>query len=313
MRALILAARAETASGNAVRGVEHAQRALSLSPDNEWAWRVLALALSDAGRFDDARDAAARATALAPDNWRAHLQAAAVDVKAQTVTFETQAAATRAVQLAPNEPLTHLTLGNVALAKGYLNAAEDAYRRALALDPQLESARNNLAVVSLRQGSLGEAAAGFVDLLSDSPTSVQARGNLLASVARMLARVRLVLGAGVFGTVLVWFTTREQAQVSDGSALAAQLGMLLFVVGVGVAWIVLATRFVSGAGVRSRLIVRAVWRFDRRQSWTALLAAATYAVLVVAALQPTGAGVWGMAAIVLYATLTLIARRGRRT
>jgi hypothetical protein len=52
----------------------------------------------------------------------------------------------------PQDPLTRIALGNVALARGELEAAERAYAEAVHLDRQNVPARNNLAEVLLRRG-----------------------------------------------------------------------------------------------------------------------------------------------------------------
>jgi tetratricopeptide (TPR) repeat protein len=314
VHALCLQARARVDSGDAAGGVESARRAISLAPENEWAWRLLAIAESDAGNHAVAVDAAARAREIAPLTWQTHVQVAAVDIKAGTVTRDTLAAALRAVELAPENAHTHLTVGNVHLAQKSLKDAEAAFRRALALDPQLESARNNLAVASLRQGATGTAAASFVDILAANPASDLARRNVLAAIAATVARGRILLGAGVLGSVAL-----RNASLSASSSAAAvdtRFATILVVIAIGVGWTVLGVRFVAGAGIRLKQILRAAWRFDRWICWISLIGLASYCALIVAAVSPAAtSGTWVTAAVLSYAVLigcTFVRRAKRR-
>lgn len=313
VRALCLTARALIDAGDRAQAAASAQRALSLSPENEWAWRLLAIARTDAGQFDAARKAAARAREIAPWNWQTHFQVAAVDVSAKHVTPATQAAASRAAELAPNEAMTHFMVGNVALANKDLTGAEKAYRRALALDPHMPAAQNNLSLVIMRRGATGAAAAGFVDILANDPTSELARRNTLAAIASTVAQARFVLGAGVIITSMVHVAALTQGG-GTGYSESAQFGGAMVAAGVGLAWIVLGVRFVAGAGVRLRRILRAAWRFDRWICWIAALALAVYAALVLAAAMPASGDGWGQLAILLYVCLLglTFVRRARR-
>jgi Tfp pilus assembly protein PilF len=316
VRALCLHARALVDSGDARRGAESARRAVSLAPEDEWAWRVLALAESDAGNHHAAAGAAARARELAPLTWQTHMQAASVDLVAGTATRATLAAALRAVELAPHQAVTHFMVGNVHLAQHSPKDAEKAFRRALALDPQMESARNNLAVASMRQGATGAAAAGFVDVLAANPVSDLARRNVLAAVAATVNRGRILLGAGVVASVVLRNASIAAAEGSSSvAALDAKVATILVVIAIGLGWTVLGVRFVAGAGIRLRQILRAAWRFDRWICWIALLGVAVYAALIVTAVSPTGSsGVWLTGALLCYAVLILCTyiRRSRQ-
>ncbi|MGN6760656.1 MAG: tetratricopeptide repeat protein [Leifsonia sp.] len=316
VRALCLYARALVHAGDARRGVETARRAVSLAPDGEWAWRVLAFAESQAGNHQAAVGAAARARAIAPMNWLTHLQVATVELKARTVTPDTLAAALRAVEMAPDEAIAHYTVGNVLLAQKAPKDAEQAFRRALALDPHMTSAQNNLAIASMHQGATGVAAAGFVDILAANPASDLARRNVLAAIGATVARLRILLGAGVLAS----FALRNASLSADGadsfaSAIDVRLATIVVVLVIGIGWTVLAIRFVAGAGIRMKQILRAAWRFDRWICWIALLALVVYGSLIVAAvLQEPASGGGATAAVLCYAVLLLctFVRRSRR-
>ena len=101
------------------------------------------------------RRAAARPDAGAPDAGRYVEAAAALEavghIDAARVAY--QAAAIRW----PRDALPRLALGNVALARGDLAAAESDYRRAIELDRGNAAAHNNLAEVLLRRGCVSAA------------------------------------------------------------------------------------------------------------------------------------------------------------
>ncbi|MEN0083377.1 MAG: tetratricopeptide repeat protein [Leifsonia sp.] len=282
VKALCIMGRALCETGETEEAVRSTRRAVSLAPSDEWAWRVLALAFASNGDHTEAREAAERAIEIAPDAWRTHLQRAVVDLRAGKADFATQTAALRAVELAPGEAQTHYILGNAALARRSWDAADAAYRRALAIDPQLEAARNNLAVVALRRGDNGTASAGFVDILAQNPGSVTARRNVLAAVANTIWRARFIVCFVVPIVALCelgWrWSPPGQRTVSHIGALSISI-MLTVTVGLGLAYLVV--RFTRGSGVRLRPVLRAVRVFDPLQLWIASAIVLTYAALVV--------------------------------
>ncbi|WP_431278630.1 tetratricopeptide repeat protein [Leifsonia poae] len=312
VKALCLMGRALCETGNTEEAVSSTRRAVSLAPANEWAWRVLALALASNGDHIEAREAARQAVAIAPDSWRTHLQLATVDLRAGHVDFETQTAAMRAVELAPNEAHTHYTLGNVALATRSWVAADGAYRRALAIDPHLQAARNNLAIVSLRQGDNGAASAGFIDILAENPSSVTARRNVLAAASNTIWRARFIVGFIVPVVALCelgWrWAPSSQRTLSHIGALS--LGIALTVI-IGLGLIFLIVRFAMGTGARLRPVLRAVRLFDPMQLWIATGIVVTYAALVMSMITDSGA--WLSATVIAYVAVlaTTYARQGR--
>ncbi len=92
----------------------------------------------------------------APDPQRFLAAAAAAESAGQLPLAE--AAYRAAVERWPGEALAPLGLGNVAYARGEARAAEQWYRRAVALDGESLSALNNLATVLAERGDCAEAA-----------------------------------------------------------------------------------------------------------------------------------------------------------
>jgi tetratricopeptide (TPR) repeat protein len=84
----------------------------------------------------------------------------------------------------PRDALPRLALGNVALARGDLAAAESEYRQAIELDRGNVAAHNNLAEVLLRRGCVSAARSGLEIALE-----LAATGPLAAAVEDTAARV----------------------------------------------------------------------------------------------------------------------------
>jgi hypothetical protein len=84
----------------------------------------------------------------------------------------------------PRDALPRLALGNVALSRGDLAAAEIEYRRAIELDPGDAAARNNLAEVLLRRGCVSAARSE-----TEIAAALAGTGPLAAAVDDTAARV----------------------------------------------------------------------------------------------------------------------------
>ena len=82
----------------------------------------------------------------------------------------------------------HNSAGNTFLARGQLDQAADAYRRAIGLDPDLAEPHYNLGIASDRLGDLEQAAACYARAIRLKPAYAQAHLNL-GSVYRRLGRL----------------------------------------------------------------------------------------------------------------------------
>jgi Flp pilus assembly protein TadD len=128
-----------------------ARRAAELSPAAAKHWHVLGGALSDAGQFEDARQALERATSLSPA-WAApwvELGTACLEAK------DAKAAANaleRALEIDPAQPRAWNNLGRAYLDERRVDDAESAFKRALALQPDYALAFANLARVAALHG-----------------------------------------------------------------------------------------------------------------------------------------------------------------
>lgn len=130
---------------NAVEDAERLLRhALSIAPNMDMVWRGLARVHSERADYNGAEAAAERALALAPDNpdcWimLGTVQAWGLRPEKARESFE------RALSIKANQPRAALSLGHVLKTIGERQACEQAYRRAIELNPDLGEAWWSLA------------------------------------------------------------------------------------------------------------------------------------------------------------------------
>lgn len=220
---LCLMAQACLGVGDKQAAIAAASAACRSAPDDEWAHRLLALALARSNRYDEAWQVADRAIRLDPGSWRTHLVRAQVDAITDRITAGTESAARTAVRLAPHESECHRMLGNVLLAQGRQAQAEAALREALRLDPQSAPARNDLARVHIRRRDLGRAAAGFADAAALNPADQVAAGNLVVVGAKALRVVHLIMWVVliVVGRLVAETHGSHRAEVAIGFGVSA--------------------------------------------------------------------------------------------
>jgi len=130
-----------------VRGV------LTEEPHHPTAHAFLALALSQQGRHDEARDAAHEAVRLAPEHWFPHYVAGQVHLRARRPD-EAVAAAEAALAVAPEQASVWELLARAHVPMGRWPQVIEAARRGLAVDPQQPDL---VGLLSLAHTALGEA------------------------------------------------------------------------------------------------------------------------------------------------------------
>ncbi len=84
----------------------------------------------------------------------------------------------RAIAMAPDQPLYHYNLGNVFRDLGRLEEAVASYRKALAIEPDFAMAHNNLGNVFRDLGRLEEAVASYRETLAIEPDFAMAHRNM---------------------------------------------------------------------------------------------------------------------------------------
>ncbi|HML30872.1 MAG TPA: tetratricopeptide repeat protein, partial [Hyphomicrobium sp.] len=121
--------------------VDFIRKSVAAQPDYYDAWLNLAIILGELRRSQEAIDACRESVALQPKNAQGHtvlgnlLRIAQNDAEAMT-------AYASALDLKPDQPLVLARLGELLLKSGDVEAATTHCDRALALDPELEEARN---------------------------------------------------------------------------------------------------------------------------------------------------------------------------
>ncbi|HST48318.1 tetratricopeptide repeat protein [Jatrophihabitans sp.] len=202
-QALCLAAQAQLGLSEPARALGYAQRASQLNPHSEWPVRLQAIAHRDLGHGFAAQQLSRHSVLINPGSWHTHLLVADTDLAAGAVTKHSMAAAEKARELAPNEPDTHIVVGQVALARGRRKRATTSLHQALRLDPENAAARHELARVRLHQGRIGAALDGFRAAGRLDPTLRTVRANLHAVLARALQLLHYLVMLGCFFSMLV--------------------------------------------------------------------------------------------------------------
>jgi len=190
-----LLAAAELSAGNHNGGLEAAERAISLVPDEGWPQRLAAQALRLLGCTEESIRHARQAVRLDPDGWQSHTTLARSLAMSNSDLPEAHGAAARAIALAPNQAETHITAGVVAATAKHRSDAEASFRQALSIDPQNSVAHSELARMRMKgprytnPSGLADAAGGFATSVSIDPRAGTGRHNLELVLRLFLARV----------------------------------------------------------------------------------------------------------------------------
>lgn len=199
--ALCLLAQALLGEGYPSGAMNAAQQAIAADPEHEWGYRLASIAHQKLGQRRHARDAAYRATSLAPHAWQGWVQLADASRGLPGLEAEALHAAGEARRLAPHEPAVHVNYG-VAVMRSDPAGARTAFEEALRLDPMNYAAQNNLAVVDLRRRRLRRAGEGLIRAAAADPRDTLAQHNLRVAAHRILWRVYLVVGLATFALAL---------------------------------------------------------------------------------------------------------------
>jgi tetratricopeptide (TPR) repeat protein len=133
--------------------------------------------LAAAGDFAGAMEASRKAVRLDPFDTDA-LQAQSFLWRQQKRQDRAVLALKEAIERDPNNYLPYLTLANLRLGMGDLDAAVKGYRDVLQLNPNAVSARSSLAQMLARQGKLEEAKEVYEALEEETSISYQDRYDL---------------------------------------------------------------------------------------------------------------------------------------
>ena len=207
-RGWLLLSLALSASGEGRPALEAVNRAVSLDPHDGRLHLRASECLSVLHLAEPAQRAATEAVRLDPSSAGAHARLAitiAVRRRRQVVfgyqlrggLGEASRHADLAVGLAPGSATAQFAAGYVAAAGGRVRLARRHYQQALAIDPTMPAAQNNLAELQLNRGRFRDGGAGFLGAARSDPRFDLARRNVERTVYAKLV-VQHVLAAVSF-------------------------------------------------------------------------------------------------------------------
>jgi len=126
---------------------------------------VLGLCYMTSGKYDEARGAFATEFGVAPESASAYLLLASMLMNANLPEFAAQQAA-KAVEISPNLPLAHFTLGEVYLFKSDVEHATAEFEQERRINPGYAPVYDRLGDVYTRTGKLQEAQESLTKAIS---------------------------------------------------------------------------------------------------------------------------------------------------
>jgi tetratricopeptide (TPR) repeat protein len=308
-QAWCLFSRAQLESGEYSSALQSANRAVQLTPDDEWPHRLCALGLLNLGKAREALRAAKAAECLDPNN-SSVLHVLARCYLANRKRSQARSTAERLLHVAPSWSQAHELLGLVALHERRWKDAEASCRKALELEPELWTAHNNLGLALQGQNRREEAVEALHAAARLNPGADLARSNLRESVSNHLGRSGWVLAAYV---VLLWCAAYrlELDRLHASAPGYVTLGVLLIPAGL-IAYYVRRARRMQRLSQPVRAFHRDELRRGMRQDLRELLKLILTMLGLIIALPWTicvfyygfrGSGLLGSAAILYLASL----------
>ncbi len=183
--ALALLAEA-TRRTDAQASYQAAQAALRSSPSSAWVHVVAAWSAHALDRGTEARTLVQAAIQLDPESAMVHQAAAQLLAKDPGTQASAMVSAGRAMELAPQDPVTWIAAGNASLSGGLIEDARNCYLRALHLDPNNRTARSNLAAVEEQSGSVAHAMDLLTMIIRLDPSDFEAMQRFNSVATRLL-------------------------------------------------------------------------------------------------------------------------------
>ena len=146
-------------------------------PLNPKARNNLGLALTAAGRLEEAISRYEEALRLQPDFPEAHTNLG-IALAQQGASREAKRHYVNALRLDPTFVKAHINFGNLLIREGNTTEALAHYRMAVALDPRSAEGRNDLGVALLQAGQVDAALAQFAQAIRLKPELIEAQRNL---------------------------------------------------------------------------------------------------------------------------------------
>ncbi|MBW6433443.1 tetratricopeptide repeat protein [Actinoplanes hulinensis] len=330
--------------GRASAAVPVLRRLLAEDPGDVAALRALAYCLHQAGRYDEMLSVAEQAAALVPADPAVHRQRAmallelrrtraAIDAATEARRLDPHdfrndvtlaeallaaggtarivaagAAADRARRMAPQEPIVHLVTGDVLRRMADFRGARQAYRAALALDPESTVALHRLGAVDSDRGRALRSSALLGDTLRAAPHDTDVLRTATSGARRALWLLTDAATVPLVVAVVVAAACREQVAGTAGVLLAVAPVLL----GVAAAVVFLRWRLRRLAPAARTLIRRNLWRVTFGVAVLRLAAIALSGLLIVVDPAPgSGSGLRAVATPLTTVPLLLLALRVR--
>jgi Flp pilus assembly protein TadD len=194
-----LLAAAELGTGNNEACLQAAETAISLDPESEWPHRLASAALRRMGRIGESIHQAREAIRIDSNSWPAFIELARSLMHNKTDLKEAREAAARALALAPDRAAPHLAAGVVAAASKDRTGAEACFRNALSIDPENTAAHNELARMQTKRQTrinptgLANAATGYATSIRIDPQADQGRHKLEVVLRMFLAKTSYLI------------------------------------------------------------------------------------------------------------------------
>jgi Flp pilus assembly protein TadD len=220
--ALGLLSLAHLRAGRWAAALQMADLAIGLDPGYLPGWQRRSIALIELGRKDDAAAAACEYLRLAPDQWHPHYTMARVLRGVPGRRREALEYAQRAVELAPDEADAHNILGVIHRILQDSDSAEQAYRRALAIDPAHALAMTNLAMLTLGRTGSEEAMAALRAAAASDPQQAAVHQHMV--LLAVLKLQRWILWLALSDLLLVWGVLTA---THDGMVRLATFGLVV--------------------------------------------------------------------------------------
>lgn len=254
--ALVLLARCRHRLGDDRQALTTVEDALRVAPGSVSARLVHTDVLLALKQNKQAEESARRTVELAPEFWAGHYALGRALDRGGRRKHRRAAAesARRAVALAPEESDAYVLLGLTAHHTRDYRVAQEAYETALRLNPEDNTAHNNLALLHLRRqwrrpGSWARAAEGFVQAAALDLDDRHARHNLEKMAWASLTGSRWVAFAGAVTVALG--TARLRAGATGTDAFLTCLVCVAVPAGGWGGWLLWQTRRVPSG--RSRI------------------------------------------------------------
>lgn len=146
-------------------------------PKNQFAWKVLALALKQNRKINESLIASQKSVELGPHDAEAHYNLGIL-LEEQGKLKEAEVSFKQTIELKPDLAEAHYNLGVTLQKLVRLDEAEISYRKAIELKPNLVIARNNLGIILQRLGRFDEAETNFRKVIELKPKYAEAYRNL---------------------------------------------------------------------------------------------------------------------------------------